>query len=116
MGRAKITPVERACAECGAIFSNARKAAFCSPEHHRRFNNRRLSRGAIILPFAMAWIEGKGGGHSGVNPVSAAAMRELTSIIRGWIDEDRQAGRPSLIPYVDALMRDTLYIDRKKRH
>jgi len=114
MGRAKITPVERTCAECGAVFLNARKAAFCSPAHHRRFNNRRLSRGAIAQPFLMAWIEGKGGGHSGVNPVSARAMRELTVIVRCWIDEDRAAGRPSLIPYVDALMADSLYIDRKR--
>ncbi len=114
MGRPRVTPVERSCAECGASFSNARKAAFCSPAHHRQFNNRRAARGAVVLPFLMAWIEGKGGGHSGVNPVSAKAMRELTQIVRTWIDEDRNAGRPSLIPYVDALMQDTLYIDRRR--
>jgi hypothetical protein len=68
-----------------------------------------------VLPYLMAWIEGKGGGHSGVNPVSAKAMRELTSIVREWIDEDRNAGRPSMIPYVDGLMADTLLIDRRDR-
>ena len=114
MPRARKEPVTRSCAECGAVFANARKAAFCSPAHHRAFNNRRAARGAVVQPYLMAWIEGKGGGHSGVNPVSAKAMRELTQIVRSWIDEDRNAGRPSLIPYVDALMADSLYVDRRR--
>lgn len=114
MPRAAKTSVERACAECGAIFASTRKATFCNREHAARFNNRRIERGRVIVPYVMAWIDGKGGGHSGVNPIAAKAMRELTAITRTWIDEDRAAGRPSMLPYVDALMADTLYVDRRR--
>lgn len=116
MPRKAKTPVERVCAECGAIFSNTRKASFCTPEHHRRFHNRRTARGAVVLPYLMAWIEGKGGGHTAPHPLAGKAMKELTSIVRGWIEEDRAADppRPSLIPYIEALMADTLYVDRMR--
>lgn len=83
--------------------------------HHRQFNNRRLTRGAVILPFVMAWIEGKGGGNTPTHPTAGPSMREVTQIVRSWIDEDRAAGRPSMIPYVETLFADgLLYCDRRR--
>lgn len=68
-----------------------------------------------MAPYVLAWVEGKGGGHSGVNPLAAQAMRELTAIARGYIDEDRAASRPSSLCYVESLFADGMrYFDRQR--
>jgi len=103
------------CAECGAAFETRRGASFCCDDHRIAHERRRTARGKVMAPYVLAWIEGKGGGHSGVNPTAAKAMRELTSIAREYIDEDRAAGRPSTLGYVEGLLKDgARHFDRKR--
>lgn len=73
------------------------------------------SRGKVIAPYVMAWIAGRGGGHSGSHPVAGKCLSEITSIVRDWIDEDVAAGRPPIIEYVEKLFgTGFLYMDRRK--
>lgn len=107
------------CAECGIAFETRRGASFCCDDHRIAHERRRTARGKVMAPYVLAWIEGKGGGHSGVNPTAAKAMRELTSIAREYIDEDRAAnngkGRPSSLLYVEGLLKDgARHFDRKR--
>lgn len=119
MGNTKKPLVEGRCAYCGQSFlSNRFRKRFCNvaADHDcpKAFARLMEKRGKVILPFVMAWLEGKGGGHSGVHPVAAQAMRELTSIGRIFLDEDKTAGRPPMIPYVESLLAEGLYIDRRR--
>jgi len=67
------------------------------------------------MPYVMAWIEGKGGGNTPAHPVAGKAMRELTQIVRDFIDEDRAAGRPPATDYMESLFATGfLYVDRKR--
>jgi len=115
MPRLAKTPVSVVCADCGEAFTTTRSdARFCSTAHKTRFANRMTARGKVLAPYVMAWIAGRGGGHAGTHPVAGPAMREITSITRGFIDEDKEAGRPSAIGYVEGLLANGLYIDRKR--
>jgi hypothetical protein len=110
------------CAECGATFeSNRENARFCSGAHQIEFANRMAKRGKIVMPYLMAWIEGRGGGNSAVHPVAGKAMRELTSIVRDFLEEDRKPcderpnGRPPATDYAESLFASGfLYCDRKR--
>lgn len=104
------------CADCGGSFETTRTdARFCCDAHKTRFGNRMAARGKVLAPYVMAWIAGRGGGYAGTHPVAGPAMREITSIARSFIDEDKAAGRPSTIGYVESLLADGLYIDRKPK-
>jgi hypothetical protein len=114
MPRKRKEPVAAVCADCGVTFTTGRSdARFCCPAHQLAFGNRMASRGKVLAPYVLAWIAGRGGGHAGTHPVAGPAMREITAIARGFIDEDKEAGRPSAIGYVESLLAEGLYIDRK---
>jgi hypothetical protein len=116
MGRKRKEAVEALCAECGVSFTSPRdNARFCSAAHQRAFQNRMAARGKVLAPFVLAWIAGRGGGHAGTHPVAGPSMREITAIARDFIDEDKAAGRPSAIGYVESLLAESLYCDRKRR-
>lgn len=117
MGRKAKPAVEQSCANCGATFSTPRhNARFCpATKCSRQFRRRMEDRGRALAPFVMAWIEGRGGGHAGTHPVAGPAMKEITAIAREFIDQDREEGRPSTIAYVESLLAESLYIDRKRR-
>jgi hypothetical protein len=115
MPRVKNAPQIASCAECGCSFPTTRGATFCSTPHRVAHERRRMARGKVLAPYVLAWIEGKGGGHSGVDPIAAKAMRELTAIARGYVDEDRKAGRPSALAYMETLLADgARYFDRQR--
>ena len=116
MPRKPRTPLPVVCEDCGQSFNTTRTdARFCSAAHQRRYRNRMAARGAVLAPYVMAWIAGRGGGHAGTHPVAGPAMREITSIARGFIDEDVEAGRPPVRDYVAAMLANgDRYIDRKR--
>ena len=87
---------------------------FCTPGHQTTFNNRMAARGKVIAPLALAWAEGKGGGHRKADPRAMAAMRELTQICREFNDEDKRANRPPAMNYATTLMERGLPVDRRK--
>lgn len=75
-----------------------------------------MLRGKVMAPYVLAWIDGRGGGHAGTHPVAAKALSQITSIARGFIDEDKAAGRPDAISYMESVLADgRLYVDRKRK-
>lgn len=57
-----ITPRRHTCRECGVELTGMRRSAvFCSPEHRKAWNNRRMVRGAEMydIYMAMAYERGK---------------------------------------------------------
>lgn len=114
MPRKKASPTPGKCAYCAAPFESARVKRFCSEKHRRAFASLNEKRGAIVMPYLMAWITGKGGGNTPPHPVAGWAMKELTGIVRGFIDEDRGEGRPPATDYAESLKASGfLYFDRK---
>ena len=113
MATKRKAPEIASCAECGTAFETTRKARFCCDDHKAEYRKRLAIRGKVLTPYVLAWIEGRGGGHAGTHPVGGPSMREITSIARSFIDEDRKKGRPSAIPYVERLLAEGLYIDRR---
>lgn len=80
------------CRECGAAFTaRSAKARFCSTTHEKAFNNRRMTRGALLYDLFMA---------SRYNPENMSAT-ELRSIYQRigmrFRDEDKaqRGGRAS---------------------
>jgi hypothetical protein len=72
------------------------------------------ARGKVVMPYLLAWIAGKGGGNTPQHPVSGKAMKELTSIVRTFLDEDREENRPPATDYAESLFASGfLYCDRK---
>lgn len=88
--------------------------AFCCRDHQRVFNNRLAVRGKVLAPLALAWAEGKGGGHRKADKTAMAAFREMTQICRRFNAEDKAAGRPPAVNYAAMLMERGLFVDRRK--
>lgn len=80
------------CKECGNAVGGAptpRKREFCSAAHRKQFNNRRMTRGAILLDLLMTdYTDRKH--RARANGLLQKAARRLLS---RWRDEDRAAGR-----------------------
>jgi hypothetical protein len=121
--RKRKEPRSVVCAACGTLFETTREdARFCQSTRPGKpspcqvaFRNRAMKRGAILYPFLMAWLEGRGGGNTPAHPVAGDAMRELTSIARDFRDEDRKEGRPPSTDYAESLFASgVLYMDRKR--
>jgi hypothetical protein len=92
----------RTCLECGAGFKSWHPdAAFCSREHGTAFHNRSAKRGKVATPFLLAWRGKRGSGD-----VAKYAFQELCRMADLWNAEDREAGRPNMIPLVEGKRRD----------
>jgi len=111
------------CANCGNAFQTASESVrFCpkSPGAKRSacavaFARRSETRGKVVMPYLMAWLEGRGGGNTPAHPVAGWAMKEMTQMVRDFIDEDRAEGRPPSTLYAETMQATgTLYIDRRK--
>jgi hypothetical protein len=75
------------------------------------------ARGKVVMPYLLAWIAGRGGGNTPAHPVAGPSMRELTQIVRGFLDEDIADNRPVATDYAEKLFATGyLYIDRKGRN
>jgi len=116
MPRSKKAPETRVCQFCGSQFQSVRAGRFCpGTDHQVQFANLLTKRGKLVAAYVQAWIEGRGGGHAGSHPVAGKCQSEITAIARGWIEEDRAAGRPSMIAYVEDIFdAGFLYMDRRR--
>ena len=102
--RKRATFGVRACPECGAKFkANHPGAQFCTPAHKTAFHNRQKGRSHAIM-YAMAYRQGRG--RKGV---AAEAFKELSRLLDRFNAEDRAAGRPSAMTYVEGLQRRQLW-------
>jgi len=122
MPRRQKTPTIAVCANCGQSFETIRPARFCPTDRpgkasrcQQAYANRLALRGKIMAPYVLAWLEGRGGGHTKPHPIAGDAMRELTQIGRDFIEEDREARRPPATSYLESLLADGFrYCDRRK--
>lgn len=94
----------RACAECGGRFGAKHPAAqFCSPAHKTAFHNRQKGRSHVIM-YAMAYRQGRG-----KKGTPADCLKEMCRLLDQFNREDREAGRPSAVAYVEGLKRRDMW-------
>jgi hypothetical protein len=112
----------RLCAECGVEFKPTRNhQSFCSDAHKKTFHNRAAVEGRAIIALAKAWRASRNAkGNSpealAIREVGNKALSEMVSIVDGFMAEDKDAGRPSPIPYVRRLLANGgRYMDRQRR-
>lgn len=80
------------CRECGIDISDKRKGAFfCSPEHRKVWNNRRMIRGAELYDLFMERR------YNRDTPEAQAALTVMSNLGRAYRDADKLArdGRQS---------------------
>lgn len=105
------------CPECGEpvirkVGPGGAKA-FCSDEHKRAYQARAAKEGRAVIAFAKAWREARNRKED--RDVGSEALRELCSILDGFIAEDRKAGRPRTTEYVRTqFRRGYRYMDRTR--
>lgn len=104
-GDAKGNPSRWQCPECGATFKPAqRRQLFCSPKHKSDFHNRQTVRGRVLTPLAMAARQTRGGSR-GDKGTGRQARSDADFLMQRWTDEDRAAGRMSMVAYVALRLR-----------
>lgn len=109
---------ERICPNCGNGFVPGGRGLgkrFCNQACTRAFHNRSKGEGAVAIQLVKAWIETR---HAPAGSREAGicrdARRELTQLARTLIAADRQAGRPPTADYVESLLAETRYMDRRR--
>lgn len=99
------------CLECGitikAKSSTGRPVHFCSAAHRKAWNNRRMTRGAILYDLAMKWRYEREDNRDAIND-----MAQVAAVFRG-ADERYRDGRRSWINDKD---RDTLTVASEAVH
>ena len=109
----------RVCPECGGQFPAGGRGlgkVFCSKDHRLAFNARAKAEGAVMAALVKCWVQNR---HAKPGSREADLCRrargELTEMARMFLDADAEAGRPPIAGYVEALLRDTLYVDRSRK-
>lgn len=99
-----------ACAECGMKFTPVKSwQQFCCKAHKAAYGNRHAAEGKVIAALVKAWRLKRGTGA-----VAKEAFAELCSIVDSFNADDRVAGRPPATHYVERLLKQGRYIDRKR--
>jgi hypothetical protein len=91
------------CPECLAELQGARpRQIFCSTPHKRAYNNRWLTRGAVLAPLQAAARATRNGtrGQAGAREAGRKASRDANHLLQRWLEEDRAAGRMPTVEYV----------------
>lgn len=99
------------CPNCGQRFPRGTRGSpklFCGQDCRKAFHKRQARRGEALAAFVLAWR-----GKRGSGPGAKAAFAELCSIADLFNAEDREAGRPPMVDYTSAVLREGRYIDRK---
>ena len=93
------------CLECGTEIkrktSHGRPVKFCSTEHRKAWNNRRMTRGAILYDEIMKWRFDRAN-----NKDAVTTMAQIASMFRDNDKRDRD-GRRS---WIDDPNRDTITV------
>ena len=93
------------CPECGQPFSPVHtRQLFCSRPHYRAFHKRAEYRGGVLAPMMMAARITRGGSR-GDKTTGAKARRNAEQLMDRWACEDREAGRMSMVDYMQARMK-----------
>lgn len=91
----------RECKECGKGFQTRQyNADFCSGACRKTFNNRRLTRGAVLYDFTMLIASAEPGPRG-------ALERRRDKIVARWRQEDHAAKRRRTTKRLSDVMTDT---------
>lgn len=93
----------RKCPECGEMFPYSGKKVFCTTEHRVEWNNRMLSRGGALVPYAMAWRQSRN--RKGKKEFARYVLNEFCLALDRYSAEDREAGRPPAIEVLESRFR-----------
>lgn len=98
----------RRCAECPAHFApRDAKQLFCGIPCKRAYNNRWLTRGAVLAPIYTAARVTRGGSR-GDKAIGRKARQAAEQLVQRWIEEDAAAGRLDAVAYVAHRLRHGL--------
>jgi endogenous inhibitor of DNA gyrase (YacG/DUF329 family) len=98
--------VNKVAARCPECLAELRKVQphqiFCSTTHKRAYNNRWLTRGAVLAPLQAAGRYTRYGsrGDQAARETGRKASRDANSLLQRWLEEDRAAGRMPTVDYV----------------
>ena len=110
-----MTKTQCRCAECNAVYDPAKRGQrFCSIPCSKRFNNRRMTRGALLLDILMTDYTDR------QHPMrtSGTLQKVARRLLSRWRDEDRNANREhcgdpaEMIRNDMTLTVDAIYADR----
>lgn len=92
---------KHSCIECNGEFTSRQyNADFCSGACRKTFNNRRLTRGAVLYDFTMLIASAEPGPRG-------ALERRRDKIIARWRQEDHAAKRRRMTKRLSDVMTDT---------
>lgn len=95
----------RTCPECRATFMARHPGTlFCSTSHKRAYNNRWLTRGAVLAPIYSAARTTRFGTR-GDKATGSRATANANSLVQRWAEEDKAAGRLSTVEYMELRYR-----------
>jgi hypothetical protein len=90
----------RTCPECGTAFIAPQPGhIFCRTGHKRTYNNRWLTRGAVLAPIVGA-ARATRYGTRGDKETGKRASSDANRLIQRWQEEDAAAGRMSAVDYM----------------
>lgn len=105
VAEAKQGYVGMKCPECGKPFAPTHpNQMFCTTPHRKDFLNRQTVRGAKLTPLVMASRITRGGSR-GDTLTGKRARQDAEYLINKWVDDDRRAGRMSMVDYVALCFR-----------
>lgn len=95
---ANATPKTRRCPYCG---TQGPKGIYCAGgECRQAFHNLMSKRGRVAMPLALGWRMKRGSGD-----VAKGAFAELCTYLDHCNAEDRAAGRPPMIAYLETSLK-----------
>ncbi|MBA59642.1 MAG: hypothetical protein CMQ40_10805 [Gammaproteobacteria bacterium] len=113
------------CPNCGKPVgerTRGMRKSFCSSSCRLEFRNRSNSEGKVVISLLKVWMETRHASPKSEDPeeqrrarVCKEARREVTKIVRTFRDRDEEAGRPSLVDYVEELLAEGMYDDRTRK-
>jgi hypothetical protein len=102
---ARLPHSRHLCPECSQGFAVVHpNQMFCTPPHKKAFANRQISRGASLTPLVIAARITRGGTR-GDTTTGRRARQAAEMLIARWVEEDRAAGRMSMVDYIALRLR-----------
>ncbi len=96
-----MSDLKLTCPECGLVFAPTHhRAVFCTPVHKRAFYGRQQARGQRIAVYAQAWRLARHTRDEADKGTGRDALSALSTFADEWNAEDKAAGRPSAIRFL----------------
>lgn len=118
------SPAARPCPNCGRDVPRGGRGlgrTFCQPKCQAKWNARNKARGSVLAPMILAFRAAYPGGSrkpdERTREIVKIAKREFEAMVRTFLQEDRDAGRPTLIEWAHDILveRGSRYMDRRRK-